>query len=270
MASDRPPIVPEVPRTVWIVSSGRTGTQFLAHYFDGNYDTVTAVHEPPPRIRTRIVGNAFVEGGCSKARVLSLLAAKKRRIDRLETDLYVESNPFLWGVTPCIEEVFDRPMIVHVVRDPRAHVRSSLNHGTSTGFKALANRFVPYWYPSTPVETGDWMERAAAVWAHANRLLHEAGARLSDYRVLRYEDLFDESHSGLRTLCDALGLPFRGEGARVDPGRPINRAEGRVLDDWRDWTDAQCAAVHRITADGMAEYGYGSEPEWRSRVGCGA
>lgn len=259
-----------MPRTVWIVSSGRTGTQFLARYFDANFDAVSALHEPPPRVRTRVVVNAFMKGACSRERVLSLLRAKRRRIERIATPLYVESNPFLWGAIGCLEEVFEGPVIVHVVRDPRAHVRSSLNHGTSSGLKALANRWLPYWYPSTPEDAGDWVERATGVWAHANRFLGETGAACAHYQRFRYEDLFDGSHSGLRALCGSLGLEFRGEGAPVDPSRPINAAEGRVLGDWQGWSDAQCRAVHRIAAPLMAEYGYGGEPEWRARVGCGA
>jgi hypothetical protein len=255
-----------VPRTVWIVSSGRTGTQFLAHYFDGNFDEVTALHEPPPRIRTRLVANAFAEAACSRARVVSLLQDKKRRIDDIGSALYVESNPFLWGAIGCLDEVFEDPMIVHVVRDPRAQVRSSLNHGTSTGLKALANRFVPYWYPSTPEDGGDWIARATGVWAFANRFLRDTGATCRDYRVLRYEDLFDETHSGLHALCDAFGVAFAGAGANVDPSRKLNRGAGQVLDDWRVWTDEQCALVHRIAMPLMADYGYGSEPDWQARI----
>jgi len=32
-----------VPKTALILSSGRTGTQFLAHYLDEGYDTVVAL-----------------------------------------------------------------------------------------------------------------------------------------------------------------------------------------------------------------------------------
>ena len=119
-----------MPRTVLIVSSGRTGTQFLAHYFDANYPNVVARHEPPPRYLLRVAANAHAAGALSSAAVARLLEAKRRRIDRLSADLYVESNPFLWGAVDVFEEVFEGATIVHVVRDPREQVRSSLNHGT--------------------------------------------------------------------------------------------------------------------------------------------
>ncbi|MEE2674711.1 MAG: sulfotransferase [Myxococcota bacterium] len=259
-----------MPRTVWIVSSGRTGTQFLARYFDENFEAVTARHEPSPRMRTRIVANAYAQCACSRDRVVALLEKKKQRIDALAVDLYVESNPFLWGATGVLEEVFERPVVVHVIRDPREQIRSSLNHGTSTGFKAIANRWLPYWYPSTPQDSGDWMERATGAWAAVNRFVRDAGASCSNYTPLRYEDLFDETHSGLRSLCESLGVEFRGAGAPVDPARRINRAAGRVLGGWLEWSDSQCAAVHRIAAPLMAQYGYGTEPEWLARVEDGS
>ena len=252
------------------MSSGRTGTQFLARYFDANFEGVAARHEPPPRIRTRIVTNAFAAGVRSRERVVALLKKKKQVIDSLASDLYVESNPFLWGAISVLDDVFESPMVVHVIRDPREHVRSSLNHGTSTGLKSVANRWLPYWYPKTPQDGDDWLERATGVWTVANQFMREAGAACSSYQALRYEDLFDETHSGLRALCASLGVEFRWEGAPVDPAERINRAAGRVLGGWRDWTDAQCAAVHRIAAPMMAEYGYGTEPDWRARVESGS
>jgi len=259
-----------VPRTVWIVSSGRTGTQFLARYFDENFARVIARHEPSPRIRTRLVANAYAQGACSHDRVASLLRRKRRDIDGLASDLYIESNPFLWGAIRVLDEVFDSPLVVHVVRDPREQVRSSLNHGTSRGLKSIANRWLPYWYPSTPEAGAGWVERASGMWAAVNLFLAEAGAACSNYRLVRYEDLFDESHSGLRELCGWIGVEFRGAGSAVEPAQRINTGARRVIGGWADWSDAQCAAVHRITGPLMARYGYGVEPAWRSRVGAGA
>lgn len=256
-----------MPRTVWIVSSGRTGTQFLAHYFDANFERVAARHEPSPRSYTRLLANAYAQNACSRNRVVALLEKKRQRIERLPVDLYVESNPFLWGAVCVLEEVFERPIVVHVVRDPREQVRSSLNHGTSRGLKSIANRWLPYWYPATPQARGDWVERAAGLWTVVNGSLREAGAACSSYRVVRYEDLFDATHTGLRMLCELVGVEFQGAGAAVDPAQRINPGAGRVLGGWRDWSDAQCLAVDRIAAPLMAAYGYGAEPEWRGRVG---
>lgn len=262
-----------MPKTVLIVSSGRTGTQFLARYFDANYPDVVGRHEPPPRYRLRIAANAHAAGALSRERMLRMLAARRRRlVDPLDARLYVESNPFLWGAVDVFDEVFDAPTVVHVVRDPREQVRSSLGHGTGSGWKALANRFLPWWYPKRPGQPApaDWFERAATLWAVVNERLDAVGPRCADYRLLRYEDLFDETSSGLRALCAHLGLAFAGEGAPVDPSERINRSARDALAGWSEWSDARCRSLQRIAGPGMQRYGYGAEPAWLQRIGAGS
>ena len=46
----------------------------------------------------------------------------------------------------------------------------------------------------------------------------------------------------------------------------MNVAEGDALPGWREWSEEQCATVHRIAGPLMSEYGYGQEPEWLARV----
>jgi len=266
-----------VPRTVLIVSSGRTGTRFLARYFDGNFADVEARHEPWPRLSLRLASNAYAAGAFSGAALLAMLRRRKRRrIDRSGARIYIESNPLLWGAIDLFDEAFfdeatGEPTIVHVVRDPREQARSSLNHGTSTGSKGIANRWLPYWHPgvtSLAARRGasDWLARTAALWAVVNQRLHDEGARCHDYQLIRYEDLFDESHSGLRRLCDLLGLVYRGAGAQVDPSRRINRGRRDAFPGWQSWSEEQCATLQRSCGPLMRTYGYGTEPEWSCRV----
>jgi len=261
-------------QTAWIVSSGRTGTQFLAHYLAGNFDDVVAVHEPKPRISARLVSNAWAAGAAPRALPRALLRRKAARIASLTSRLYVESNPFLWGVVDLIDEVFAGAKIIHVVRDPREQVRSSLNHGTAAGLKGAANRWLPFWYPNVGSlaavgRAPDWLERAAGLWALVNERLRRVGTGCRDYHLLRYEDLFDEEYSGLRALGEHLGLGAPRVDAPVDPGVRLNAGARDALPAWESWNDAQCGALHRICGPLMREYGYGEEPAWQRRVGAG-
>ena len=255
--------------TVLIVSSGRTGTQFLARYFDTNYENIVARHEPPPRVRVRLAANAYAAGALGRERLVALLERKRREtIDSLDADLYIESNPFLWGAIDVFDEVFGEPTILHVVRDPREQVRSSLNHGTGSGWKAMANRWLPHWYPTLPGQSGpgDWFARAAGLWVTVNRRLSEIGPSCADYRLVFYESLFDEENTGLRSLCEGLGVPFCGSGSAIDPAQRINRGQRRAYPGWREWSDAQISALHQIAGPLMAQYGYGREPAWQERL----
>ena len=259
-------------KTALILSSGRTGTQFLARYFAANYDGVIALHEPPPARWLRFASHAHMRGSLSDDRLRALLAWKRRRYDdRLAGELYIESNPFLSGFVDVIGDVWDAPIVIHVVRDPRDHARSSLNHGTGSGMKGIANRLIPFWYPDVRRilaldHEPSWIERAAGVWSIANRLLCDAAPRYPHYHRLRYEDLFDDSHSGLRAVCAILGLEYRERGFVLAPEARVNESRLTVLPDWREWSREQCLSLDRICAPLMREFGYGDEPEWRECV----
>ena len=261
-----------MPKTALILSSGRTGTLFLARYFDANYEDVVGRHEPPPARWLRLASHAHMVGSLSRERLRALLAYKRRRHDdALDTDLYVESNPFLSGFIDVLGEVWEEPTILHVVRDPREQVRSSLNHGTATGVKGLANRFLPFWYPDVRKilkldHEPSWLERAAGVWVILNSRLRNGASRYAHYHLLRYEEIFDPSHSGLREMCHILGLDYREAGAAVSPWDRINPGRLDALAPWREWTREQCADLQRICGPLMQELGYGDEPEWRAWV----
>jgi hypothetical protein len=202
----------------------------------------------------------------------ALLAWKRRHYDdRLDAEFYIESNPFLSGFVDVIGDVWDAPIVIHVVRDPRDHARSSLNHGTGRGLKGLANRLIPFCYPDVrrilPLDHApSWIERAAGLWSIVNRLLCDAAPRYPHYHLLRYEDLFDDSHSGLRALCAILGLEYRERGIAVSPETRMNESRLTALPDWREWSREQCLSLDRICAPLMRDFGYGDEPEWRERV----
>ena len=259
-------------RVALILSSGRTGTKFLARYLDANYEGVVARHEPRPSRSLRLASHAHMVGRVSREALVYLLRRKRERtIDPLGAELYVESNPFLSGFVDVIGEVWEDPTIIHIVRDPREHVRSSLNHGTATGLKGLGNRFVPYWYPDVTKILGleerpRWTGMAAGVWTVMNRRLRGAADRYGNFHTFHYEDVFDESHSGLREICRVLGLDYSGAGAAASPTERINAARLSVIGPWREWPAEDCREIERICQPLMGEYGYGTEPEWRARL----
>jgi hypothetical protein len=213
-------------------------------------------------------------GALSRGHLVALLRRKRRRyVDPLRAALYVECNPFLAGYADVIREVWEDPMILHIVRDPREHVRSSLNHGTASGWKGLGNRFIPFWYPDVAkildLEGLSSIGMAAGVWAVMNRQLRDSSQHYRRYRLLHYEDLFDANYSGLREICELLGLAYREADVAVSPTQRINAGRLDVVADWRDWLPADCRELERVCGPLMAEYGYGDEPEWRAKLDAG-
>ncbi len=275
-ASEQPDGQPQVKtrdaeRIALVLSAGRTGTKFLAEYLDANYPEVVARHEPKPSRSLRLASHAHMVGALSRERLVALLRRKRRRhVDPLHATLYVECNPFLSGYADVIGEVWTDPVIIHIVRDPREHVRSSLNHGTATGWKGLGNQFLPYWYPDVGrilnLKGLGPIGMAAGVWVVMNRLLRDSSQRYRRYCLMHYEKIFDENHTGLREICERLGLEYRDADAAVSPNQRINAARLDVAAPWRDWPSADCQELERVCQPLMAEYGYGDEPEWRAKL----
>ena len=219
-----------------------------------------------------MASHAHMSGHLSNRQLRALLAYKRRRHDAgAGADWYVESNPFLVGFADVLGDAWKNPTIIHVVRDPREHARSALNHGTGRGLKALANRLLPFWFPDVRRvlhldHRPSWIEAAAGMWVIANQCLTAAAARYPEYHLLHYENIFDTSHSGLRELCQLLGLEYREANLKISPSKRINAARLEVMGHWRDWSADACREVERICQPMMREYGYGNEPEWLAKV----
>ncbi len=263
-------------KTAIIVSSGRTGTHFLAQYFSANYPGVIAAHEPRPRQILRFCSNLYTAGRLSPAglaRVLTWSRQKKSR--RMQADngvrCYIESNPFLYGFAGVLDAVWTAPMVIHVVRDPRAYVTSSLNHGNTRGLKWLLGKFMPFWLPDgrrflAAGRTASPLGIAASHWRVVNETITESAACVTGYHRFYFEELFDDSFSGLRRLCELLDLDFIANGTAVTPQERTNASRDRSVGKWQTWTAAQCREVHDICMPMMADFGYGGEDAWQEQV----
>lgn len=261
----------QADKLAFILSTGRTGTKFLATYFNANFDSVTALHEPQLSYHLRAAANAYVAGAVKQPFLHRLLySARIRHIQRAES-FYIESNPWLWGFFDALTQLEPRPIIIHVVRDPRTYVRSTIRHGNLQGLKQIANAIVPYWYvpvnhvlngkPQTPVG------RFAAKWRLVNGYLQERGTDYEGYFLVKFEELFDADETGVQQVCAAFGLPYPGQGATVSTDNRINRGKLKDLGQWQEWPQAWRQELHTICSPLMQEFGYGNEAEWIDSLG---
>jgi len=257
-----------MPNTALVLSSGRTGTKFLAEFFSANHPDVLAVHEPAPSYHLRMLANARLAGAASRGLLIAALRASRGGLERRRAGrTYIESNPFLFGFVEVFGAVFESPFIFHIVRDPREFVRSAINHGSATGRKWLTSSLVPYWFPNvrrllhidealTPVGI------FAGQWRLVNEFLSERGRDLPGYHLFKFEDIFDSDHSGLRRMCEILGLEYPDEGASASTANKVNAGKLKLMGNWQSWTPEQCRELDRVCGDLMRAYGYGDEPEW--------
>lgn len=258
-------MTPTGANAVFVVSTGRTGTQFLARTIEGW--GARSHHEPGPWW-LRHLSNAHASGAVSEARAVALL--HQVRDEAL-------ADPAPWFEASCLDHGLVGPLlaaypearVVQVVRHPVSYVRSAQDWGAYR-FGGRPLNLLPYrrlappqfdrW---DPVERVRWIgrdqfERLCWAWAAMNRAMRTQGEGSDRFRTVRFEDLTDPEAGpvALGRLATDLGLDVAAEDLAAAPGRRQNASRPKG----GDWTPAQWATLVAETADEAAHYGYEITP----------
>ncbi|WP_204701535.1 sulfotransferase [Halanaerobacter jeridensis] len=142
--------------SVFISSTGRTGTQFLAWVMSEMITDCTSIHEPGTPWLTKLnklpkqikrYGLYHMTWGqlqpshsmfkLSTDRCRGVVSDKQAKeyirnmreglMKQLDSGVYVESSGHMYGALDLLDEVFPNSKIVFIIRDPRNFVRSALN-----------------------------------------------------------------------------------------------------------------------------------------------
>ena len=254
-------------KTVFLISSGRTGTKAIANYFKTCYPDVTAHHEPVPSRYLRITSNKYICGKISPERAVRILRkSREKLISESSGKVYFESNPYLHGFIDSLDEVFDKPLLIHVVRDPRTYIRSYMNFGVFKGIKKLFAEYCPYWmikpdlYERNPVKKWKEMsdiEKIAWRWKTVNTELNKAETLFGTrYIRITYEDLFNRDGSGVAGVAQWIGLPNSEELKNVVKGPKIHASTGQNIDKWDAWAEEDREMMLKYCTELMKVYGY--------------
>ena len=256
---------------VVVVSTGRTGTQALAHHLDASYDNVTALHEPVPSRHLRLLSNRAVAGRVDLGEAVSaLVKARAKLLAGIRTPIYVESNWYVYGLLEALPEVFGPVKVLHVVRDPRTYIPSGLNFGQFSGLRALATAFLPYWYLKPEDAPGDlnpqnktWaqlssIERLGWHWHIVNGEIDRVAPQFGgNFMRIRYEEIFGREASGLGKLLNWIGLEETAAIRDRMQEKKVNASTTkRRCAPWKEWAPADRAAVLEMCGERMGRYGY--------------
>lgn len=116
-------------KSVFIVSTGRTGTNFFESFFNQLNNNIHAVHEPQPdffelsmnKIRDNW-NDKKIEEYIKESREKYLIQLSKHRVK-----YYIESNPFLPLLLPNLKRVFKKAKFIIITRDAKSYMKSALN-----------------------------------------------------------------------------------------------------------------------------------------------
>ena len=273
-------------KSVFILSTGRTGTVYLADILN-QVAGVHAVHEPKPSRVLNAWTTAFLEGHVSTSFMAAALYRKRRKtLGQVHAARYVESNNFIAGFADALPLLFEHPTVIHLVRDPRDFVTSLTNRGDDVGIRKFFNKYVPYWAyvpKGTKKRELTALTRAAHRWVAINQYLDTFGSAYDDYHFFTFEEAFDRKNpQAITPLLQAIGLSKKeingidfSAKPRQDTARlrlldkPIdstNRSKHEHMQPWQKWSKDECQQLHAICGDLMQKYGYGSEPEWLDKL----
>lgn len=259
-------------KAVFVLSTGRTGTKFIADFFSEYEEGVVSLHEPRFSRHFRILSNKFVQGKASSSFLTKTFRQTRKQLfsNPSPCDIYMESNNFLYGYAPLFKELFSDYLIVHIVRDPRDYIRSHINHGVFRGNKMLAKQFVPYWFMNTRKLYGfehkpGQFETLAARWVVVNKYLEEQ-SHGENYLQIRFEDVFKDG-SGIEEICKKTGLTYHKERFDKMMGKKVNKGKLGLIEKWPNWENETCKTVYDICGEYMQKFGYGREEEWKKKCG---
>ena len=190
-----------MPSPVFILSTGRTGTQFFEEYFNHTSGAVCR-HEPWPSRRFKFLSNLYLNQKVGPQRLGRIYQRSRKKLFRsLQGRPYIESSNFIFGCMDPLKKVYGEVKIIHLVRHPQGYVASHLGKGFWKGHKRFFARYVPYWLENLSVnDPSDPIQLLSARWNYVNGQIGSYATR-HPYLKIRFEDLFsDDRDTASETL----------------------------------------------------------------------
>jgi hypothetical protein len=214
--------------SVFISSTGRTGTQFFGKFLSKQINNCYSVHEPAAVWITRprewykkrkifglfraTIGQFFPSTSMFKLsadRATGRIDDDKAReyvykqrkdyVENIREPLYVESSTHIFGVIDLIAEVFPNSNFIFVIRDPRTWIRSAYNAFEYLLYSVLDFRFFEASvraidFPNDPYYF-EWkhmskFEKYCWYYNFLNSYVIDKMKDKTNFKVFRFEDLF--------------------------------------------------------------------------------
>jgi hypothetical protein len=262
-----------------IISTGRTGTKFIAKLFSEIFQGVDARHEPFPDLFDLAV--TYLRSNLPSSKTLAKFQRSREHIcetvHRNGAEVYIEANNNLAWLIPFARKTFENCKIVHVIRDPREYLRSQYSKlvwsierdGQMVPFmsekdgrpriSALDFSDDPYrdlWHKMSRFEKICWY------WVKKNRIIRNALAGKEQAITIKYEDIFDSNlgYKGLWQIIDFLNLNAKlvmnMEEIEKKMNRKSNATKDYLIGKWPDWSPEHRQQFISIVGEDIKLYGY--------------
>ena len=247
----------------YIISTGRTGTKFMADFLN-RFPEVYAIHEPKPYFLS--LGIEFCQGRPSFNKAVKVIESKRRALikdaRRRRARMLVESNNRLFSLIPVLRELQRGCKIIHIARDGRDYVRSGMSRGwysktdKSPRLKAcdfLEDSHRNHWNAMTRFEKISWQ------WQKKDGYIFQQVRYDPNAITIKFEDIFKDKHfTGLMCIAGHLGLDRHRAKilarSMVSQGR--FKTKKYTIPKWQQWNQELVDQFKAISGGHFKNYGY--------------
>lgn len=261
---------------VIFVSTGRTGTHFMSHFFNENFEKTYGVHEPDTNIYDLNINYLFGKIGNNETlKTLDLFRKDVRSlIEQKGASNYIESNLELSFLIPVLRDYFPNLKIVHVVRNAKDVVRSYYSreaYGKWVGWvpfmseKDPRDRLNAKIFKDDPYfskwDSMDRFDKICWYYSKYNQLIESNLEGYSNSIRVSFEDLFKNKNLDVWSkLIDFSGMkPFQKEGLDIIKYMADSRSNDVKkfkIGKYADWSNEQKNTFKNLCGESMNRYGY--------------
>ncbi len=247
-------------RQIFIISTGRTGTKFLAKLLN-NYSSVFSVHEPRPHFLrlgyNYAIGNSSFEEARKKIKKFRIIQLKKISVNN--QTFYIEANNRLFSLIPVLKSIYPNSKFIHIIRDGRDIVRSGMNRNwyksTDHTFRLQAVDFIDDIYNSK-WNSMNRFEKICWLWQKKDGIIYRDLKKSESFIQVKFKDIFEnEKYVGLRKITNFLNLDFK----NIDLSyfnKKINATSKYKFPHWTDWNKEQINRFWEIAGNHMKKLKY--------------
>lgn len=182
-------------RIGFVLSTGRTGTVFIAKKLSQLFPDILTVHEPGMSRYQYLLGNFSRQWPIVTPFLHRWFWFSRPEIHNNREGYpqgYIEINPFLSSFSDVLTELEVPLRIVHVVRHPYTWI-SSISDFKASGYRKTFINYLPY---NEPVPRGgnakNHFERLAWRWRLYNENIVRLKKEATSFSQVKYENLFGD------------------------------------------------------------------------------
>jgi hypothetical protein len=300
----RPELIPNpkiIKPSILLISAGRTGTLFFSRMFRQCVSQIDSFHMPDKisdyrslaswkeqfnnfgvvnstfkrltgKFGMRFVSDKALSGRLGRQKCIDLLYQHRYRFVMRQPHLYyAESNPTLYGVISCINEVWDNARVIYVVRNGYDWVRSHFNWGAWYGenkfMNLLVRRLEPDFLNSDPYwscwKNFSRFEKLCWAWYRINSKAWKDIQNMKNARWFKFEAIFHQESDNSR-FKELLNFAFESidkahyciDDCLAMRGKKVHRSKNQALSTPDQWSKEMLSAFRKLCGNLMESLNY--------------